>query len=272
MAFKKLNPFQNVGANQTAVLPVISQGMTFARIILELGGTALTKSMLSGIRLWLGGKKIWDVTGSHLDDINEYFKLTSNANYLTLWFANPRAKNLADYMVGAIDTSIPYDNFSMEVDIGAATAPTLKAYSEEFAPIREEAEYKGYFRTLVKSVHNVVAGEQSVPVPFGSKQGALIRAVHNFSSVVDKVQMTKDSFHLIHEGSKAALQFAQNEINRTTQADMLVADLVAEDHDMLAVPTLRRDGNPASFDYKLNATAGGVVTCYSDLLQRHEAA
>ncbi len=274
MPVQKLPPFQNVGANLAAVLPAIPQGMTTESITLKLGGTAFTKDMLSGIRLWLGGKKIWEITGSHIDSINQYFRLTASAAYLTLWFANPRAKSLADYLIGAIDTSAGYSNFSMEVDIGAATAPTLEARARLSAPIGKDRPYKGLIRTLVKSTHTPTAGtESSLAIPLGGRQGALIRALHLFPTtlVVSKVQVFKDSFPLIHEGDTAPLKFMQNEISRTTQAGLNNADFVLEDYDALSVPTLRPDGNPASFDVKVTTDVAGSITGYSDLLQTLDA-
>lgn len=270
MPIVKLPPFQNVAANQTAVLPAIPQGWTYEKIWFKLGGT-FTKAMLLNIRLWLGGKKIWEVTGAHLDDINEYFGLTSTAAYLSMHFANPRALSLADRMIGAIDTSVGYSNFSMEVDIGAATSPTLDAYAKISAPIPKSSGFQDTFRTLIKSALPIPAGtEASVPIPLGSKQGAFIRALHFFHTSITQLQVTKDNFYLIDRGVNAALQFDQNELGRLTQTGLVSADFVLEDMDALAVPTLRAPGNAASFEVKVTtSTADNGIVGYSDLLQSH---
>lgn len=271
MPIIKLPPFQNVSPSVTAVLPAIPQGWTYENILFKLGGTAFTKALISSIRLWLGGKKIWEITGAHLDDINEYFRLTSNAAYLAMHFANPRALSLADRMIGAIDTSLGYSNFSIEVDIGAATAPTLEAYAKVSAPIPKASGFQNMFRTLIKSALPIPAAtEASVPMPLGSQQGAFIRALHFFHTSITQLQFTKDNFYLIDRGLNAVLQFGQNERARTTQTGLLTADFMLEDMDALAVPTLRGDGKPAAFEVKVTTSAAdnGIVG-YSDLLQTH---
>lgn len=270
MATKKLPPFQNVLATGTAVLPDIPQGNVFEKITLKLGGTALTKAMLAAIRLTLGGKEIWSVTGAHLDDINEYYRLTANAAYLSLWFANPRGKNLAERMIGAIDTSDRFSDFALEVDIAGATAPTLEAYSTEVAPIDEDKIYKGLIRTLTKGTH--VAGaaqEHSLAINLGTKKGALVRGVHMFHANITQLQVTKDSYYLINKGVNAQVQFDQNEFGRTTQAGLLSADFTLEDYDSLAVPTLRKDGAPAAFEFLATTSAADTIIAYSDLLRTH---
>lgn len=134
MPIIQLPPFQNVGAALTAVLPAINQGWTYEKIWFRLGGT------------------------------------TAAPQFLTMHFANPRALSLADRMIGAIDTSIGYSNFSLEVDIGTAVAPTLVGYAKVSAPIPKASGFQNMFRTLIKSALPIPAAtEASVPMPLGSQ-------------------------------------------------------------------------------------------------------
>ena len=270
---KKLPPFQNVGASLTAVLPAMPtvMGWTIEQIFFKLGG-GNTIANMTGIRVWLGGKKIVEITGSHLDAINKYFKLTGNAAYLPIWFANPKAKGLADYLLGALDTSRGYSGMSIEIDLGAGVAPTLEAYARISAPIPKQADFRDTFRTLIKSAHAPgSAAEHSLAVPLGTSAGAFIRALHFFHAQITQVQVTKDSFYLIEQGLNAVMQFDQNQLARTTQAGLLSADFVLEDTDALAVPTLRQPGNVAGFDVKVTTAAADAITAYSDLLRTFEA-
>lgn len=266
---QKLPPFQNVVASGTAVLPYIPQGMTYEEIILKLGGTTFTKAMITNIRIFLGGKMIWNITGSHLDTINSYFKNTANAAYLSIPFSNRRSMNLAEYLIGALDTSIGYSSFSAEVDIAGATAPTLEAYAKISAPIAKDAPYKGMYRTLVKSAHSPAsANEFSLPVPLGSRNGgALVRGIHFFHTNITKLQIVKDGFYLLQEGANALVQFEENENYRTTQSGLISWDPLTDDFEPLAVPTLRPDGSPANFEVKATVSAADNITVYSDLLQ-----
>ena len=271
MSLKKLSPFSNVGANLTAVLPFITQGMTFERIMLKMGGTTFSETHISAIRVTLGGKKIVEISGAHLKDINEYYKETAVTNYLNIWFADPNAKNFDDYMAGALDTSNQYSNFSMEVDIGGATAPTLEAWADMSAPIQKGAVYKNMFRTLIKSIHAPsAANEFSLPVPLGSAQGSFIRGIHMFHTNVTKLQIVKDGFYLLEDAANALNQAHQNNFGRTTQAGLINWDPVATNFARhRVVPTLRADGRQATFEVKATVSAADTITAYSDLLQTH---
>lgn len=268
----KLSPFQNVGANLTAVLPEIARGgFTYENILLKLGGTAFTKAMITGIRLTLGGKVIWDVTGAHLDDLNDYVKRGTNVAYLPLWFANPNARDISGYLAGAIDTSFGYKDFSLEVDIGGATAPTLEAYALKSGPIDRSQPYAAMVRTLKKSAHAPSsAAEHDLKIPVGGRQGALIRALHFFHANITKLQVTKDSFNLLQEGVNAVNQFYQGELYRTVQAGLVSWDPTYQDDDRDAVPTLVAPGVLSAFEFKVTVSAADAITAYSDLLQTVE--
>lgn len=267
----KLKPFQNVVANDTAVLTRIDQGMSYLGILLELGGT-FTKAMINELRLNLGGKTIWQISGSHLDKINAYNKITANASYLPLWFANPRAKTRAGRMVGAIDTSEGYSDFSLEVDIGAATGPTLKAWALKSAPIPEEANYKGMVRALKRAVQTPgAANTHNLDVFLGTDQGALLSAIHLFHTNVTRVDVVKDGFNLQQEGTNALVQYIQNELNRTTQAGHIAWDNLVEDDIDEAVPNLKALGGRlrrANFEFNVTTSAADNITAYSDVLAR----
>lgn len=263
---QKLPPFQNVVANGTAVLPDIPQGMVYESLLLQLGG-GNTIANMTGIRLWLGGKKIWEVTGQHLDALNKYCKRAGSATFLPLWFANPNAPDIESYMAGAIDTSPRYSNFSLEIDHGAAVGPTLTAFAMKSSPRDKSAQLQGMVRALVKSAHAPAsANEFSLPVPIGTRSGALIRAIHFFHAQITKLQVTKDSFFLLQEGSNAVVQYLENEFYRTTQAGLISWDPTQQNDDRDAIPTLREQGVLSTFEFKVTTAAADNITAYSDLL------
>jgi hypothetical protein len=248
--------------------------MTFEEIVLVLGGGSLTKAMLTEIRVILGGKKIWTVNGTDLDNINKYYSLTANAAYVPLWFADPSARTLDEYLIGAIDTSTPYDGFSIEVDIAGATTPTLAAYARQSAPISKTKAYAGMMRTIVKATNSpAAAGEFSLPIPIGSRAGALLRAIHFKHSNITQLQVVKDSFYLLEQAGNGILQFMQNEraALHATQSGYISWDPIAEGFDPLAIPTLRNDANrtPASMEFKVTVSGADTVTSYSDMYQTH---
>lgn len=265
----KLPPFQNVGASLTAVLPSIPMGMTFEAILFKLGGS-LTKTLSTGIRVWLGGKKIVELTANQLDSINKYFQLPNDAAYLPLWFADPMANNPADYLAGAIDTSVNYSNFNIEWDMGAGATHALEAYALLSQPQAQNDRTKGMIRTLVKATHSPAsAAEFDLPVPMGGG-GALIRAIHYFHANITKIQVLKDNFPLVQEGTNAVLQFSQGPF-RTAQAGLISYDPMYKNDVRDAVPTLRENGDRAAFAHKVTVSAADAVISVADILTTQSA-
>src|SRR3990170_1402503 len=101
MPLKKLTPFDNVVATGVATLDVLTNigGKVLNRIILTLGGGALTKAMLTAIQLRAsdadkGGKLIFDSTGARTDSRMQYRGIAANAAFLTLDFNEIRSKSV----------------------------------------------------------------------------------------------------------------------------------------------------------------------------------
>lgn len=267
---KKLQPFQNVLPTGTAVLPFITQGMTFERIVLQRSGGAFTNAMIASVRVMLGGKKVWEVTGAHLAAINQYYKEVQSTNELNIWFCDPRAKNRDDRMIGALDTSMQYSNFSLEVDIAGATTPGLVAWAEMSPPTPKSKNYDKMFRTLIKATNAPQsAAEFTLPISVGSNVGALIRGVHAFHANVTQIQVVKDGFYISEVLGNQLNQAMQNNHARTTQAGMIVWDPMTADFSQDMVPTLRADGNKSTFEFKYTVSAADTIVTYSDLIQVH---
>ncbi len=265
----KLPPFQNVGGSLTAVLPALPIGMTYECILFKLGGS-LTKALSTGIRVWLGGKKIAELNANQLTDINEYYQLPTDAAFLPLWFADPMANNPADYLAGAIDTSLGYGSFNIEYDMGAGVTHTLESFALLSPPMDERDRTKAMIRSLVKSNHAPAsATEHELQVPLGGG-GALIRGIHYFHAQITKLQVYKDNFPLIQEGANATLQFAQGPF-RTAQAGMISWDPIFKNDVRDSVPTLRQNGGKATFQHKVTTGAADSIVAISDILTSQAA-
>jgi len=262
---QKLAPFQNVGANQTAILPQVNPGMTVAGIALKLGGT-FAKSDINGIRIRIAGKQIVDITGAHLDAQNKYEGLGSAAGYLLIPFSDFRARTISGEMAGGIDT-VALGAMDIEVDIGGATDPTLSAWAL-LAPPKPKGRDDRYALTAILKANETFggAGEYNVNVPLGSIRGSMIDRVFAHSTVVTKLQVTKDGLWLGQDGETAMLDFLQSTTGlKAPQSDLVVFDPEITGNVSDAVSTLRRDGSMASFQWKYTASGAGAVTCYSRL-------
>jgi len=265
----KLQPFENVGANQTAIMPRIQQGEVFHGILLKLGGTAFTKAMIDQIKIKLGGKTIWDLTGSQLDTICSYLGFTANAAYLMIPFSEFNARTIWGEAIGAIDTAtITYSNFSMEVKIGAATAPTLEAWAYT-TPVKTVSQpgYIPMVRTMIPAVHNLgAAGKYALPIPLGSAAGANLKRLHHFHANITELNTKVNGTDLIDQGEIGVLQYEQNMLTRVTQAGHLVLDLLVRDNQSEAMPTIRADGKGVNnFEFYTTISAADTITTISDM-------
>jgi len=295
MLLYKLPPFQNVVASSTAVLPNLPTGMTYVGIVLKRGGT-FTNAQLSNIRQRLDGKQFIDVTGPHLRAHHQYNNLsavnnlgshvhventgasyTQNADtaaptayagaYDFIPYGDLQARSIGGEMAGAIDTSIGYKSFEMEVDIGAATSPTLESWALVAPPKPADDPNKRTISTLLKATHSpAAAGEFSQPIPLGTRGGALIDKVYFHHANMTKLQVSKDGLWLVQEGEQALLDFVQGLRNKTNQSGLIVFDPTFNNNNGETISTLRPDANPAVFEFKLTVSGSDTISSYSRLL------
>ena len=157
----RLQPFNNVVASGTANTDLRHLfGYGIQRLILNLGGTTFTKSMITGLQLKANGKVIVDTDGSKLDARNQYRGITANANFLTLDFLELRAKTKLGMEGGTLDTTVGIRDLRLEVAISGATAPTLQGMAEICTP-QVSPEYAGV-RPLI-AVFSDTGWERAAP-------------------------------------------------------------------------------------------------------------
>lgn len=169
MILQKLPSFQPVAAGSRALLQVPKYALTMTRVMLVLGGTTLTKALLTQINVKIGSRVIWDVTGSELDKINKYAGLHDDDNHLTLDFTERDAPDIVGKEIGGVDMTTLNDPVFIEVLIDAgASAPTLEAIAFFTPPQGNDLVKK-----LVKiSTATLAAGRKDIPF---NPMGALIQ-------------------------------------------------------------------------------------------------
>ena len=167
-------PFANVVTTGTATNSV-TPGRTIESLKLKLGGTSLTKAMLTSIKIKANGKVIVEGTGTELQALNTYRGETANAAYLDIPFADYSLNNEVDRMLGAFDTSLGIGNITSEVVITGATAPTLSMILTESAQQKANGEvlpFAGLISKVLKYPFSVaVGGTMPFVVPFGPQMG-----------------------------------------------------------------------------------------------------
>ncbi len=262
----KLPPFENVVASSTAVMPRLPRGNMYAGIVFELGGT-FTQAQMSNIRLNVNGKTVVNVTGAALDLQNNYDRLKDTATFLTYWFADPTVQDPVLSQLGCLDTSRGIEEFGIEVDIGAATNPTLKAFGLILPPSPKGDRFASVFKSVLKTVHApAAAGQFNLPVALGSKAGGFVRRVHLHHANLTSLAVKRDGVNLMDDLTIAEVAYINEQRWRTAQSGLCVYDPISQQNAESLVPTLRGDGNGASFEFLATVSGADTVTSYTELL------
>jgi hypothetical protein len=253
---KQLTPFANVVATGTATLDVLANigGKIINRIILTLGGTALTKAMLTTIQVKAsdgdkGGKLIFDSSGSRTDSREQYRGLAAAAGFLTLDFTEVRSKTVKGQKLGSVDTRL-LKTMALEILITGATAPTLTAHAEFDEPVDYDKLYDPTERSLLakcltQTYNFAAAGTFPVKLPYGLVGGSLIKRLYFHGATVTGAEVRRDGL-VVHQSTSGLNNFIQGEYARTPQANIYGVDFIV-------------DGNQS---YAFNAAAAGSVECY----------
>lgn len=272
---RQLEPFQNVVATGRAVVTSkLVLGNVVERVILELGGTAFTKAMITALRVRLNGKTVFgDVSGTFLDLIQRYVLLQNTATFLTIDFTEPVARSIQGQLMGAINTvAAGVTDFTIEVDIAGATAPTLKGLVVLRAPSSMTAE-KGFdpaqaplIRALIPTtVTETAAGEFQHDINYGAKGQSLIKRVFISSTILTAFKVKRDSLDIFEGVTSAEANFVEGEYGRQPQANVFVYDPVVDGNQSDAIPTRRLDNTESNFQWLFTASGAGVHTVITDV-------
>lgn len=229
-----LNPFQNVVASGTAICDLRNLfGYTVERIILQLGGGALTKAMLTGIQLKANGKVIFDSTGSRTDARMQFRGITGNVAFLTIDFCELKARSKLGLMGGALDTTLGIKDLRLEVTIAGATSPTLIGYAEISTP--QLGQEYAFMRPLIARVHQLTqsiggAGTFPIVVPHldPNSGGSLYKRIAIFSAQITGARVERNGIREYEVSSIAANSFNQVEYGRVAQASLWMIDFIAD--------------------------------------------
>lgn len=229
-----LQPFNNVVASGTANTDLRTFfGYSIERIILQLGGGAFTKSMITSLQLKANSKVIVDTTGSRLDSRNQYRSITANASFLTVDLLELRAKTKLGMVGGALDTTLGIKDLRLEVTIAGATTPTLVGYVEVSVPqVAPEAQN---VRPLIARVHNAsqtigAAGTFPVIVPHmdPNSGGSIFKRIALFSANCTGARIERNGIREWEVNSTAANNFNQTEYGKTPQASLFMLDFMVD--------------------------------------------
>lgn len=251
-------PFNNVSASGLATLS-LPVGMTYNKVILVLGGTAFTKSMITLISVKLNGKIIYQETGARLDGINQFRGLAASANYLTIDFTEPRAKTMIEQYVGNINTASGVSSLTVEVTISGATAPTLDSYSELGPPAK--------LGVLAKHIPFTQSFAASGKFPMKlidiTNRGGIIKRVHfAHTGNLSQLEVKKNGIVIWENVPTAMNTFYQGEFQKTAQNNLYTYDPCADNNYANAVKT----ADATSLEFNPTFTAADSVTALVEVL------
>jgi Viral coat protein P2 N-terminal domain len=262
-------PYSNVVATGTATNN-ITPGRTLENLKLKLGGTSLTKAMLSSVKIKANGKVIIEGSGSELEKLNAYRGETTNAAYLDIPFSDYCLNNEFDRMVSAFDTSLGIANITTEVSISGATAPTLTPIVVESAAQKARGgEYQPFAPLMAKVLkypYNIASGGRlPITVPFGPQNGAIIKRLHVFHGGNMTGATVKQDGLVIHESLAAENQQEQTRMGRVPQTNVYTIDFVVDGDIRKALDTRDAKSLEWLFDFSA-ADTGSVIVEYVDIL------
>lgn len=265
MILQKLPPFVNVVATGVATLRIPKYAMTLTRLVLRLGGTAFTKAMITDIKLKLGVRTVYNITGSKLDAINKYKGLFDHANFLTLDFGERDAPTLQGKEIGGYDLSV-LDDLTVEITIAGATAPTLEATGFFTPPQGNDLIHK----ILYFPASTAVAGK--FPINFNA-MGALIKRVHFFYSGTDwaagadgnlnRLEVKKNGLQ-VWDMSCLDARFVEQEYRKVPQTKQYVYDPILDNNANGYLVT----ADAKSLEFNTYLTAADSVNVYVEMLDK----
>jgi len=265
-----LEPFENVVATGTASArwdKVL--GRSVDRIILGLAGGALTKAMLTSIKLYANEKIIFDDTGARTDDRMEYRGITAAAGFLTLDFNEIRAHSDMNKVAGALDCpSQGIRKLACEVVITGATTPALTAQA-----MLHETPNSGdpRFNVLIAKVLNKTwnfgaAGEFAFPLSLMRHQLSLVKRVHLVGSTVTAARVkktnTRNVTDEIFKATDAQNDQIQIEYGRVPQANMFTIDFMPDGDVRECLPL----ADAVGMEWYVSVSGAGNVVVVTELL------
>ncbi len=281
MFTRRLPEFQNVVAGQTAIIPNLPMDAVYHALLLRFtgGGISGAKDNIELIRIRLGGKVIYELTGLQQQTLNDYFGYGDSNDYMMIPFSDFNARTISGEPIGAIPANLGYSGFSIEIKIKAGTVnPVLEA----FRMITNEKQvldtrYIPYFKSIVPATHDYsAAGTYSLQIPMGGLPGALLKRVNHFHTNITEQTVRIDGVDYIDQITPADANYLQNLLTRVSQAGLYVFDPLTLDNQSDVIPTTIEGADkvirPRVFEYKTTLSAGDTISTLTELYTTIEAA
>ena len=273
----KVNPFTNVAASSLATAQFIpDRNLSLYAIVLVLGGTFTIDAHITLLVVKSGGKELFRITGARLQDINGYDGMASDAAHLIIPFADPTARTARGEHIGSLDMTIYRDPLTIEVTIGAATAPTLDAFALISPPklqlgfgyTPDEAQLH---RALIESIIQTSAAvtRKAFGIGLGSEAGALIKKIIFFHLTLTSLAVKRNGLDIFDDVDEALNDFIQQDVfARVTNAALYAWDPVVNGNQSEARTTVNPDGSAANYQILVTDSAADTITVLADVYSK----
>jgi hypothetical protein len=254
---RKELPFFNVIAGSTATL-TLPNGMTYERLMLQMGGTTFNKTHITDIRIRVNGKVIHQCGAVDLESINAYSGLATDSGFIVVDFTELFARDQVGQSIGALGTVNGVSQAVIEVDISnAAVLPQLTCWSIISGP-----RSLAVCNKMLKYTYNIAtAGKWPISLPYGNQGGSIIKKIYIKSSTATGLEIKKNGT-VIHESIKSVNEFWQKENKKTPQAGYYIYDPIVDNNqtDML--------NTSDCVSFEVNATFSGseTITVYVEFI------
>jgi len=280
--YNRLEPVQNVAATGHFVLnSKLVLGNVIEQIVLDKTGSgSLTDAMITNLVVKLNGKVVFGpISATNLRLLEQYLTGVNTANFLSIFFTEPRASTKADQLLGAIDTyAAGVVDFTIEGDITGATTPALQAWAVLRSPqsLRSMDGYRPdtapFIRGLIPTtLAPAAAGEFPYDLNYGSRGESLIKRAILYSTVVTGVRVKRDNIEIYGQAPilSANASYLQSLYGEAAQSNMTIVDFLLDGHQSDAVPTrtVLPDGSAreAVFQWLTTVSGAGTITAYMDV-------
>ena len=273
---KPLQQAVNVAAGQVATLRIAPEEFTLVGLKLALSGTTFDKTKIDRVRIKVGPRVIWDLTGDQINKINNYKNAADNSKYLLIDFTERTQAIFPVKEIGGLDlmTLIPVGEVFVEIYINAtAVAPAINAIGYFEMRQRNPILLKMVPFNFVQSA----SGRFTLPV---NLRGALIKRVWLFYSGsnwtgtvngnVERVEVKKNGI-VMFDQTCLDNRFDQNQFKKVPQANTFCIDFIIDDNSDAHITTVRNTQSGAIYDsFEFNAylkdAGGGTVVALAEVL------
>lgn len=276
MINKPLQQAIGVAPGSVATIRIPPEALTLVGAKLIFGGTTFTKAHIDRVRVKVGARVIWDMTGAQINAVNNYKNGADSARTMLLDFIERTQAIFPVKEIGGLDLMAlaAVGEVFLEIYIAAgAVAPTLQAtgYFEQQQGNPMVLKFVPFTFTTNAS------GRFTLPL---NLRGALLKRLWIFYSGtgwtgaangnVSRMEVKKNGV-VMFDQYDLDNRFDQVQYKKVPQAGLYVVDFIVDDNHDAQVTTIRNANGVQVYDtFEFNAfitdAAGAQVTAIAEVI------